>query len=103
MRWAVYDPVTRSIRPPNKGSAPEKEAARNGQDFSPYWQPLHGSTDLESCQKLSEWWCCKELKGSDVPTAQHSAAPSRRRHLLLSEASPDLAPGGFFNCTVEVS
>lgn len=102
LRWAVYDPVTRLIRFPNKGSAPEKEVACNGQEFSPYWKPLSDNIYIECCQRLSEWWGNRNrLEGLNTPAVQHSQA--HRRHLLLSEASPDLAPGGFFDCTVEVS
>lgn len=88
----------RSIRAPNKGSAPEKEVTRKGHEFSPYWQPVHGCAELGYCQQLSEWW-----GSSNALQAPGSSSMPRRRHLLLSEASPDIAPGGFFNCTVEVS
>ena len=65
--WAIYDLLTCSIHTPNKGSAPEKEVTHSGQDFSPYWQPVHDVTNLECCQKLSEWWGYRKgLQGPGV-------------------------------------
>ena len=101
--WALYDLASHWIQAPNKGNAPEKEVlTHDGQEFSPYLQLLHDGTQLKYCQKLSEWWDSrKELKGLDALAVQNSA--SCRHHMLLSEASPDLTPRGFFNCTIEVS
>ncbi|KAH0825903.1 hypothetical protein J3R83DRAFT_7655 [Lanmaoa asiatica] len=101
LRWAVYDPIMWSIRSPDKGSAPEKEAVTRGgtigSEFSPYWNLLQDSAELEYCEKLGGW--CNSMKESEG--SGHRSVP-RRRHLLLSEASPDLPPGGFFDCTIEV-
>lgn len=105
LRWAVYDPLEHSIRPPNKGNAPEKESIDDGlgYEFSPYWDPFQDSIELEYCRQIWEWWKAKhEVEGQNVSTVEFSERP-RKQHLLVSEASPDLPPSGFFNCTVEVS
>lgn len=104
LRWAVYDPLQHSIRPPNKGSAPKKEPTDDGMgyEFSPYWEPIEDSTELEYCRQIGEWWKVRRgLEEQNVSVVQCSGA--RKQHLLISEAHPDLPPKGFFNCTVEVS
>lgn len=100
LRWAVYDPLEHSIRPPQKGNAPEKESIDDGMgyEYSPYWEPFQDSIEIEYCRKIGEWWKAMRTK---VPEVKCSTI--RKQHLLISEASPDLPPGGFFNCTVEVS
>lgn len=105
LRWAVYDPLGHSTRPPNKGTAPEKEPIDDGMgyEYSPYWEPFQDSIELEYCRQIWEWWKAKrELEGQNVSTVEFSGRPCKR-HLLISEASPNLPPSGFFNCTVEVS
>ncbi|KAG9318610.1 hypothetical protein JVU11DRAFT_703 [Chiua virens] len=99
LRWAVYDLAKQSIRVPNKGDAPDKELVDHGMgyEYSPYWEPFQDSVELEYCRQMGEWW---KLKRQKVSTVQCSEPP--RKHLLISEASPDLPPRGFFNCTVEV-
>lgn len=104
LRWAVYDPLEHSIRPPNKGSAPEKESTDDGMgyEFSPYWEPFEDSIELDYCRQIGEWWKAKyEIEGQNLSMVHCSGA--RRQHLLISEASPDHPPRGFFDCTVEVS
>ncbi|KZT71254.1 hypothetical protein DAEQUDRAFT_121630 [Daedalea quercina L-15889] len=83
--WAVVDP-TRKEPAPKKGDI----------NFTP--TPL----ELQHCASLGEWW-------SSVGPAQnlgvvHQIRPARtgRIHRLLSEASPDCDPDGYFDCTVEV-
>lgn len=105
LRWAVYDPLEHSIQPPNKGNAPEKELIDDGMgyEFSPYWEPFQDSIELEYCRQIGEWWKAKrELEGQNVSTIELSGSLPKQ-HLLISEASPDHPPKGFFNCTVEVS
>ncbi|KAF8136492.1 hypothetical protein EV363DRAFT_1319733 [Boletus edulis] len=90
LRWAVYDPLEHSIRPPNKGSAPEKEVIDEGM-----------AKELEYCRQIGEWWKAKlELEGQNVSIVRCSG--TGKQHLLISEASPDHPPKGFFNCTIEV-
>lgn len=73
-----------------------------GYEYSPYWEPFQDSAELEYCRKIGEWWKAKRtLEGREVSAVQCSGPP-RKQHLLISEASPDLPPMGFFNCTVEV-
>lgn len=74
-----------------------------GYEFSPYWEPLRDSNELEYCRQIGEWWKARRgPEGENVSTVEFSGTPPKQ-HLLISEASPDLPPGGFFNCTVEVS
>jgi hypothetical protein len=105
LRWAVYDPNTHWIQPPIKGDAPEKEALDDGlsYEFSPYWEPIQDSVELHYCRRIVEWWKpLQEHRDRNVTTVQCSGA-ARKQHLLISQASPDLPPNGFFKCTVEVS
>lgn len=104
LRWAVYDPLEHSTRPPDKGRAPEKESIDDGlgYEFSPYWEPFQDSVELEYCRQIGEWWKARhELAGQNVSIVE--CTPARRQHLLISGASPDRPPRGFFDCTVEVS
>ncbi|KIJ17019.1 hypothetical protein PAXINDRAFT_180193 [Paxillus involutus ATCC 200175] len=104
LRWAVYDPNTHWIQPPIKGDAPEKEALDDGlsYEFSPYWEPIQDSVELHYCRRIVEWWKpLQEHRDRNVTTVQCSGA-ARKQHLLISQASPDLPPNGFFKCTVEV-
>ncbi|KAF9246398.1 hypothetical protein BU15DRAFT_39557 [Melanogaster broomeanus] len=104
LRWAVYDPATHGIRPPAKGNVPDKEILDDGlgYEFSPYWEPIKDSVELQYCCRIVEWWkTLQENRPQDVTTVQCSG-PARKQHLLVSEASPDRPPKGFFDCTVEV-
>lgn len=71
-----------------------------GYEYSPYWEPFQDSIELEYCRQIGEWW--KALDKQKVSTVECSGSVCKQ-HLLISEASPDLPPMGFFNCTVEVS
>ncbi|KAF9227780.1 hypothetical protein BS17DRAFT_774296 [Gyrodon lividus] len=104
LRWAVYDPTTHCIRPPIMGDAPEKEALGDGlgYKFSPYWEPIEDSVELQYCRRIVGWWKdLQQRRSQDVTTVQCSR-PARRQHLLISQASPELPPNGFFSCTIEV-
>ncbi|KAF8422592.1 hypothetical protein L210DRAFT_979877 [Boletus edulis BED1] len=94
--WAVYDPLTCSIRSPDNNPAPGKHGVNDlmGGRFSPYLELPRDGIELEHCQQIAGWWKAR-LESDEPPPFQ-----PRRRHLLISEASPDLAPGGFFDCTV---
>ncbi|KAG8217634.1 hypothetical protein J3R82DRAFT_5787 [Butyriboletus roseoflavus] len=104
LRWAVYDPLGHSIKPPSKGNAPENELLDDGMsyEFSPFWEPFQDSIELQYCRQIGEWWKARhELEGQNVSTVEYSRPPPKQ-HLLISESSPDHPPRGFFNCTVEV-
>ncbi|KAF8418643.1 hypothetical protein L210DRAFT_3766845 [Boletus edulis BED1] len=94
LRWAIYDSLTHSIRFPDKSNLANCNGS-TGSGPLPYWSTLQGSVELEYCKSLAQWWDSKKEFWDE------SSAP-RRRHLVLSEVSPDLTPGGFFDCTVEV-
>ncbi|KAI6005825.1 hypothetical protein EDD15DRAFT_2191207 [Pisolithus albus] len=103
LRWAVYDSATNNARPVNRGQAPEEEAIGNGLGyvFTPFWKPSKDGVELQYCRTLLTWW--KGLRGTEkeVIRAQRAMRPSKE-HRLLSEASPEVVPDGFFNCTVEI-
>ncbi|KAI6036462.1 hypothetical protein BKA83DRAFT_26059 [Pisolithus microcarpus] len=103
LRWAVYDSAANNARPVNRGQAPEEEAIGNGLGyvFTPFWKPSKDGVELQYCRILLTWW--KGLRGTEkeVICAQHAIRPSKE-HRLLSEASPEVVPDGFFNCTVEI-
>ena len=103
LRWAIYDHPTNNVRPPKRDDGPEGEAIDNGAGYfySPFWKPSDGGAELKYCKQLFVWH--EGLKGSekDVIRTQCVARP-QKEHRLLSDVSPDVAPSGFFNCTVEV-
>lgn len=67
-----------------------------GHRFSPYLELAQDSIELGCCHQIAQWWKARQ---GDQEQAQSKPC---RRHLLVSEVSPDLSPGGFFDCTVEV-
>lgn len=90
--WAIYSPIIQSIRSPDKVGTPEMEMGRDSRNFSPYMQL--SPAELKDCKELCDWWA---LQGPGASLVSH------RHHVLISDITPDLLPGGFFNCTVEVS
>ena len=84
--WAIVDPRTR-------------EPIRKKEDIC--FQPT--PSELQRCAALGEWWA-SVASAQDLGTV-HQIRPVRtgRIHRLLSEASPECEPDGFFDCTVEVS
>lgn len=103
LRWAVYDSATNDARPVDRGQAPEEEALANGLGyiFTPFWKPSKDGVELQYCHKLLTWW--KGLRGTEkeVICVQRATRPTKE-HRLLCEASPEVAPEGYFNCTVEI-
>lgn len=100
LRWAVYDAEKYRIRSPIKGDAAEREGinkiTRYG--FSPYLEPSEDGVEVQYCRQVVKWW--KAVQGLNRQSLR--PPPIRREHLLISEASPNRAPQGFFDCTVEV-
>lgn len=73
----------------------------------PFYEPKPG--DLSYCRRLSEWWKTAEKKWSEdcnVGAQCNSAItwrPTHRMHRLISETDHESEPGGFFDCTVQVT
>ncbi|KAL4067753.1 hypothetical protein J3A83DRAFT_4254123 [Scleroderma citrinum] len=103
LRWAVYDHATNNIQPYNGGGVPEGETMDNGVGyyFTPFWKPDVDGAELKYCKQLFTWQEGLQGTGRDVIRIQCAVRP-QKEHRLLSEVSPDVAPQGFFNCTVEV-
>ena len=109
LRWAIYDPEAGKIHHGDRGDAPESEGLADGfgYEFCPFWKPRE--VELAHCLRLSDWWhaALKKIKGKMGHVHQIGGdvfySKPRREHRLISEASPDLPPNGFFDCTVEVS
>jgi len=112
LRWAIFDPEAGKLHHGDRGGAPESAGLANGYgyEFCPFWKPKEA--ELTHCLRLADWWLAvlKKVKnnmghvhqvGSGVSFS--SGSKVRRIHRLISEASPDLPPNGFFDCTVEVS
>jgi hypothetical protein len=111
LRWALFDPQTRTVhhgtetRPPGSATPPW------------FWRPL--PSDIDHLMNLANWWRavlklkekdCSAIKdvsaikdGSAIEVEISTTQKPKRVHRLISEASPDLPPSGFFDCTVEVS
>jgi hypothetical protein len=112
LRWAVFDPEAGKLHHGDRGDAPDTEGLADGfgYDFCPFWKAKEA--ELTHCLRLADWWLAVLKKvqsnmghvhqvGSGV--SYSSGSKARRLHRLISEASPDLPPNGFFDCTVEVS
>lgn len=112
LRWVIFDPEAGKSHHGEKGGAPESEGLADGFGyvFCPFWKATEA--ELTHCLRLADWWSAilKKVQsnmgqvhqiGSDV--AHLSSLKVPRKHRLISEASPDLPPNGFFDCTVEVS
>ena len=72
--------------------------------INPFYEP--GPGDLLYCKRLSEWWKTVEQKrvGEHDAAAQHSSVITRHRmHRLISETDHESEPGGYFDCTVQVT
>lgn len=112
MRWAIFSPEQGKLHHGDRGDAPESEglAAGFGYEFSPFWRAQ--GTELTVCLRYADWWRAvlkvveknvgrvHQIGGGGVST---SFSGNQRVHRLISEASPDLPPRGFFDCTVEAS
>jgi hypothetical protein len=93
----------------DKAGAPESEALADGfgYEFSPFWTPK--GVELTQCLRLADWWraVLKVVQNTVGEVHQigsgNGYSKPRRIHRLISEASPDLPPSGFFDCTVEVN
>ncbi|KAI6045564.1 hypothetical protein EDC04DRAFT_3136891 [Pisolithus marmoratus] len=79
----------------------KQSATGLGYFFTPFWTPRKDGVELQYCRKLLAWW--KGLRGTEkeVICVQRTTRPSKE-HRLLCEASPEVVPDGFFNCTVEI-
>ncbi|KAH7906154.1 hypothetical protein BJ138DRAFT_1016657 [Hygrophoropsis aurantiaca] len=104
LRWAAYDPEMRCIRPPNRGNAPEFEGGPDtiGYRYTPYWEPRADGDEINYCSKLADWWQELQKRGGDNITTIQCVKRSKRPHRLIADASPEMEPSGFFDCTVEI-
>jgi len=109
LKWAIYDPVSETVTHGDLGGAPRESGADDGRGtvIKPFYEPKSG--DLLYCKRLSEWWKAVEAKraeGHDA-TAQCVSLATRRMshrvHRLISEAHHESEPGGYFDCTVQVT
>jgi hypothetical protein len=106
VQWAAFDMDKDSfhygewIDGPMTGTA----AAGYGYRYCPTWNP--SAMELAYCRRLEGWWRASlKLKSQQMGTVYQAPTNQevhRRIHRLISTASPDLAPRGFFDCTVEV-
>jgi len=75
--------------------------------IKPFYEPELG--DLLYCKQLSEWWKAVEEKRAEEhgAMAQCGSVTTRkiahRVHRLVSETNHESEPGGYFDCTVQVS
>ena len=75
--------------------------------IKPFYEPEPG--DLIYCKQLSEWWKTVEKKrteGYDAVAQCVSVSTrktSHRIHRLISETDHESEPGGYFDCTVQVT
>lgn len=109
LRWAIFNPETGLVHHGDKAGAPDSEGLADGFgfEFSPFWTPK--AVELTQCLRLADWWraVLKVVQSTmgevhQIGSGEMYSKP-RRIHRLISEASPDIPPNGFFDCTVEVS
>ncbi|KAG1827545.1 uncharacterized protein BJ212DRAFT_1256958 [Suillus subaureus] len=103
LRWATYDTQARRFRNPGRNDALRSEILDDGfgYSFSPYYEPSEQGKEAEYCAQLSDWWQAIHAKEQGITTVQCAPRPSREHH-LISEVTPDTAPQGYFDCTVEI-
>ena len=109
LKWAIYDPVTGSVTHGEPGDAPRESGADDvrGGMINPFYEPSPG--DLLYCKRLSEWWKTVEKKRAEEGNAgaRRSSVMTRkatqRMHRLISETDHESEPGGYFDCTVQVT
>jgi len=109
LKWAIYDPVAESVTHGELGDAPRESGADDGRGtvIKPFYEPE--PDDLLYCKQLSEWWKTVEKKRAEEhdAVAQCGSVITRkiahRIHRLISEADHESEPGGYFDCTVQVT
>jgi hypothetical protein len=109
LKWAIFDPVTQSVRHGDLSGVPRESGGDDGRGamLRPFYDPEPG--DILYCKQLSEWWETVEKKRVDghESVAQcvsvASRRPTHRIHRLISETDHESEPGGYFDCTVQVS
>ena len=103
LAWAAFSPSTNSIYHGQLNNVPREEGLADGGfgvPFSPFYEPKEG--EVRYCSKLSDWW--RRLQNIEQSGVDVVCNPTPRRvHRLISEAGPSVQPGGYFDCTVEVS
>ncbi|KAG2037353.1 hypothetical protein BDR03DRAFT_957486 [Suillus americanus] len=103
LRWATYDTRTRRFRDPDRNDALHSEILDDGfgYSFSPYYEPSEQGKEAEYCAQLADWWQAIHAKEQGITTVQCAPRPLREHH-FISEVTPDTAPRGYFDCTVEI-
>jgi hypothetical protein len=109
LEWAIYDPVANSVTHGDPGNAPRESVADDNRRMTikPFYQPEND--DLLYCKRLSEWWKTIEKKRTeelDVTVQCSSVIAGRtghRIHRLISETNHESEPGGYFDCTIQVT
>jgi hypothetical protein len=107
LKWAIYDPVTESVTHGDPALPEHRADDVRGVMINPFYEPSPG--DLLYCKRLSEWWRAVEKKRVEEGHvgAEHSSVITRkgthRMHRLISETDHESEPGGYFDCTVQVT
>jgi hypothetical protein len=109
LKWAIYDPVTESVTHSDLGDAPRESGADDGRGavIKPFYDPE--PDDLLYCKQLSEWWKTIEKRRVEerdaVPQCVSVATRkiSHRIHRLISGTDHESEPGGYFDCTIQVT
>ncbi|KZP21160.1 hypothetical protein FIBSPDRAFT_519794 [Athelia psychrophila] len=113
LKWVIFNPEKSKLHHGEKGDAPESEGLADGfgHEFSPFWDAQ--GPELTACLRYADWWRAvskivekyaarvHQLGPEDAPS--YAARGSYGRvHRLITDASPDQQPRGFFDCTVEI-
>lgn len=109
LKWAIFDPATESVVHGDLRDTPRESGGDDGRGamVRPFYDPEPG--DILYCKQLSEWWETVEKKRVDEHESMAQCAsvttrrPTHRIHRLISETDHESEPGGYFDCTVQVS
>lgn len=104
MSWALY--------PHRDLPSPSNHPSDTLLGRTTFYEPL--PVELEYCKQLADWWAARQPRGNVnftpttpvdpiIPTPSTSYARSwSRQQRLISDATPDCEPQGYFDATVEV-
>ncbi|KAG6844918.1 hypothetical protein H0H87_002402 [Tephrocybe sp. NHM501043] len=107
LKWAIYSPSSGRICHSNLKDTPKSDnlAMGGGYAFSPFLNPDEAA--IRYCIKMADWWADAEKRRKSIATVHQVGATNfslsrqGRQHRLISEASPDAPPSGYFDCVVE--
>ncbi|TFK42385.1 hypothetical protein BDQ12DRAFT_676116 [Crucibulum laeve] len=110
LQWAIYAPEKGEVHYGDQVNVPQSEGLADGYGlrFTPFFIP--SEEEIRYCLQMSDWWReVLKLRKEEEGKANYigevvSKPPGRitRQHRLVQDAGPNIAPDGYFDCTVQV-